>query len=153
MAPEPNPNDCLAFPVSGFGLEKPSNSKNSKLGTRNSKLKLAAARPAGFLHVRGNFIPRSSRRLNIFQLDGLHFLVEFFVDGEGNPRFLEDFIICCWFIQNHAQGGPGSPTRSQVNPDRGKSLPVLKMLLQHLCSLIRNLKHSFLLQKFSSFTP
>ena len=113
--------------------------------TGSQELPLAAAGPAGLLHARGNLVPRPPRRLNVIQLDGLRLVVKRLADGVSNPRFLEDFIIRRWFVQNHAQRGPGSAALGQQDADRCGLIAFLEVILHHGSGLLGYLKHLFLL--------
>ena len=56
-------------------------------------------------------------------------------------------IIAPWFIQNQAQGGPGSASAVEDDPDGGKGVPVSEGLLDLFCSLGGYLEHRSLLAK------
>jgi hypothetical protein len=56
---------------------------------------------------------------------------------------IEHLIIFAWFIQNQAQGGPGSATLVIDDPDGRAFILILQGLLDHFSGFLRNVEHRF----------
>ena len=57
----------------------------------------------------------------------------------------EDLILIARFVQNQAQGGPGSASAVVDDPDGRKGIPVSEGLLDLFCGLSGHFEHGSLL--------
>ena len=99
---------------------------------------------AGFLQTGCDLVACPSAGFDKINLNGFDLLEQLLVDGKRNPIFLENFILLDWFIQNHAQRGPGSASLGQHDANRPGLVLLLEVILHHCSGLLGYLKHSFL---------
>jgi len=101
----------------------------------------ATARTAGFL-LAGRYVEAGShRRIHEVHLDRFDLVVETLVDEVGHSAFRKHGIVVARLVQSHAQGGPGSATLHELDPNRRNCGFVLEGFLDHLGGRCRNFKH------------
>lgn len=105
---------------------------------------------AGFLQAGCNLVAGAPVGFDKINLNGFDLLEKLFVDRKRNSIFLKNLIFRDWFIQNHAQRGPGSTSLREHDSDRRSLISLLEVILHHFGGLLGYLKHSFLL--FSAFS-
>jgi hypothetical protein len=103
------------------------------------------------LQVGCDLIAGAMAAFDKINLNRLDLFEKFFVDGKRNSVFPKNFIFREWFIQNHAQRGPGSASLGEHDADRWSLISLFEVILHHYGGLLGYLKHSFLLKK--AFAP
>ena len=91
---------------------------------------------AGFLQAGCNLVAGAPVAFDKINLNGFDLFEKLPIDGKRNTIFLKNFIFRDWFIQNHAQRGPGSASLGQDDSDRRSLISLLEVIFHHFSGLL-----------------